>query len=105
MTTRILVALLISLTTAYAAGDAKDGKAVYGQHCKNCHGVTGVANPKIVKMMKTEIPSLGSADVQKMSDENLKKVITDGKARMPPIRSVTGKSVDDVVAYLRTLKK
>ena len=102
--TGIVVALL-SLTTAYAAGDAKLGKAAYTAHCQNCHGATGVANPSIVKMMKTEIPSLGSADVQKMSDEELKKVITDGKGKMPPTRTVTGKSVDDVVAYIRTLKK
>jgi mono/diheme cytochrome c family protein len=102
--TGIVVALL-SLTTAYAAGDAKLGKAAYTQHCQSCHGATGVANPSIVKMMKTEIPSLGSADVQKMSDEELKKVITDGKGKMPPTRTVTGKSVDDVVAYVRTLKK
>lgn len=102
--TRIVVAVL-SLTVAYAAGDAKAGKAVYDQHCRNCHGPTGVANPKIVKMMNTEIPSLGSADVQKMNDEELKKVITEGKAKMPAIKSVTGKSVDDVIAYIRTLKK
>jgi len=96
---------MLSCMVAYAAGDAKDGKAVYDQHCKNCHGAAGVANPQIVKMMKTDIPSLGSADVQKMSDEELKKIVTDGKGKMPPMRSVTGKSVDDVVAYIRTLKK
>ena len=101
---RILIAVL-SLTVAYAAGDAKAGKASYDQHCKNCHGATGVANPKLAKMMNTEIPNLGSATVQKMSDDELKKVISDGKGKMPPIKSVTGKAADDVVAYIRTLKK
>ncbi len=100
-----IVVAALSLATAYAAGDANAGKAVYTQHCTSCHGATGVANPKIVKMMKTEIPDLGSANVQKMSDEELKKVITNGKAKMPPVRNVTGKPLDDVVAYVRTLKR
>jgi mono/diheme cytochrome c family protein len=101
---RIVVAVL-SVSVAYAAGDAKAGKATYDQHCQNCHGATGVANPKIVQMMKVQIPALGSADVQKMSDDDLKKVVTGGKGKMPAIKSVTGKSVDDVIAYIRTLKK
>jgi mono/diheme cytochrome c family protein len=91
--------------TVYAAGNATDGKAVYDRACKNCHGPTGEANPAIVKMMKVEIKNLGSSDVQNMSDDDLKKIVTGGKGKMPPVRSVTGKSVDDVVAYLRTLKK
>ncbi len=102
----LMVSILCFATSAaYAAGDAKEGKTVYAQHCANCHGATGVANPGIVKMMKTEIPSLGSPVVQKMSDEELAKVVTAGKGKMPPMRSVAGKSVDDVVAYIRTFKK
>jgi len=101
----ILAPLLFSFGVAYAAGNATDGKAVYDRACKNCHGATGVANPGIVKMMKVEIHDLGSPEVQKMSDDELKKIVTDGKGKMPAIHSVTGKSVDDVVAYVRTLKK
>jgi mono/diheme cytochrome c family protein len=60
--------------------------------CKTCHGPTGEADPGIVKMMKVEIEHLGSHDVQSLGDDDLKKI-------------VTGKSVDDVIAYIRTLKK
>jgi mono/diheme cytochrome c family protein len=102
--TRLAVSTLF-LTAACTAADVKSGKALYTQHCQNCHGANGVANPQIVKMMKSQIPNLGSAQVQKMSDADLKKVITDGKGKMPPIRSVTGKSLDEIVAYIRTLKK
>ncbi|MGA2144743.1 MAG: cytochrome c [Bryobacteraceae bacterium] len=100
-----IVVVLLSLSAAYAAGDAKEGKTVYDQHCQNCHGVTGVANPKLAKMMNVNIPNLGSSEVQRMSDDELKKIVTGGKGKMPPVRSVTGKSIDDVVAYIRTLKK
>ncbi len=100
-----VIAFFAFSVAAYAAGNATDGKAVYDRACKNCHGATGEANPSISKMMKVEIRNLGSADVQKMSDDELKKIVTTGKGKMPAIHTVTGQSVDDVVAYVRTLKK
>ena len=100
-----LSALALAAAMLYAAGNATEGKAVYDRACKNCHGATGEANPAIAKMMKVEIHNLGSSEVQSMSDNDLKKIITNGKGKMQPIRSVTGKSADDVVAYVRTLKK
>ena len=48
---------------------------------------------------------LGDASVQGMSDDDLKAAITNGKGKMKPIKSVTGKAADDVVAYMRSLKK
>ena len=101
----LVIGLTCGTVLVQAAGDAAEGKAAYDKSCKNCHGATGEANPAIAKMMKVEIPNLGSSEVQKMSDVDLAKVITQGKGKMQPIRSVTGKSVDDVVAYIRTLKK
>jgi mono/diheme cytochrome c family protein len=101
----IILALTFSLGSAYAAGDAAAGKAVYEKSCKACHGATGTANPGMAKAMNVTIQDLGSSEVQAMSDADLKKVVTDGKGKMKPIASVTGKSVDDVVAYVRTLKK
>ncbi len=96
---------LLSLGMAYAAGNATAGKSDYDRACKSCHGASGAANPAIAKAMKVEIKDLGSPDVQKMSDAELEKVIMDGKGKMPAVKSVTGKSVQDVVAYVRTLKK
>ena len=101
----IAAALVFSMGPAYAAGDAAAGKAVYDRACKACHGATGTANPGMAKAMGVEIQDLGSGAVQGMSDDDLKKVITAGKGKMKPVGSVTGKSVDDVVAYVRTLKK
>ncbi len=100
-----IVLAVLSLTVAYAAGDASAGKVAYDQHCKNCHGADGVANPKIAKMMKVGIANLGSPAVQKMSDDDLKKIIANGKGKMMAVKSVTGKAADDIVAYIRTMKK
>ena len=37
--------------------------------------------------------------------ELMKKIVTAGQGKMKPIKSVSGKAADDVVAYMRTLKK
>jgi mono/diheme cytochrome c family protein len=95
----------MSLGVVYAAGDAAAGKAVYDKACKTCHGAAGEGNPVLAKAMNVQIQSLSSPEAQKMSDDELKKVVTDGKGKMRPVASVTGKSVDDVVSYVRTLKK
>src|SRR5580698_2085666 len=93
------------LATAGLAADAGAGKAVYDKSCKTCHGTDGTANPAIAKMMKVDMKNLGSADVQAMSDADIKTVVTDGKGKMKPVKTVSGGSLDDVVAYVRTLKK
>jgi ribosomal protein L19E len=56
-------------------------------------------------MMKVDMKDLKSAEVQAMSDDDIKKVITDGKGKMKPVKTVSGAALDDVVAYVRSLKK
>jgi mono/diheme cytochrome c family protein len=90
--------------TAIQAADAAAGKAAYDKSCKSCHGADGTANPAIAKMMKVDIKDLKSADVQATSDDDLKKVISDGKGKMKPIPAAAS-SAADIVAYVRTLKK
>ena len=97
--------LILPASLALASGDAAAGKAVYDKSCKSCHGADGTANPNIAKMMKVEIKDLSSADVQAHSDADLKKVVTEGQGKMKPIKTVAGKDVDNVIAYVRSLKK
>ncbi len=91
--------------TAVRAADAKAGKDVYDKSCKSCHGADGTANPGVAKMMKVDIPDLKSPAVQAMSDADLKKIVSEGKGKMKPAASVTGASLDNVVAYVHSLKK
>lgn len=97
--------LTVSAGIAGAAGDPEAGKTVFDKTCKTCHGATGVANPNIAKMMKVDIKELGSPEIQKMSDADFKTTITEGHGKMKPVKSVTGKDIDNVIAYVRTLKK
>lgn len=90
--------------TAFAA-DAAAGKTVYNTKCKTCHGADGAGNPGMAKMLKVDMKALGSADVQSKSDDDLKKIITGGAGKMKPVAGVAGADLDNVVAYVRTLKK
>jgi len=100
----ILASMLAACAIATVSG-AGAGKAVYDHSCKGCHGPDGTASPAIEKMMKVQIKNLKSPAVQAMSDADLKKIITAGKGKMHPVRGLSATQVDDVVAYIRTLKK
>ena len=96
---------LIASCGAMMAADAKAGAADYDKSCKRCHGADGAGNPAIAKMMKVDLRALASAEVQKISDADMKKLITDGKGKMKPVQGVTPAQVDNIIAYVRTMKK
>jgi hypothetical protein len=56
-------------------------------------------------MMKVDMKALSSPDVQAISDADMKTIITKGKGKMHPVGAVTGPAVDNVIAYVRSLKK
>ena len=100
------IALLGTIAGVALAADATAGADLYNKTCKGCHGADGAApNEKLAQMLGTKIPVLASAEIQAKSDDDIKKVITEGKGKMPAQKSVTGDSIDNVIAYLRTLKK
>jgi mono/diheme cytochrome c family protein len=52
------------------------------------------------------LKELGSADVQKLSDADLKTVVEKGKGKMTGFAGkLTPEQIDDVVKYVRSLKK
>jgi len=95
-------ALAVLSSTAVFAADAAAGKAVYDKSCKTCHGADGTPNPGMVKMMKVDIKDFKTTD---FSDAAIKTAVTEGKGKMKPIPTVTGASLDNVAAYVKTLKK
>jgi len=96
------------MTTALAAlgsgaafaADAKAGAAIYDKSCKSCHGADATGNPGVAKMMKVEMK-----DLKAVPDADIKTAVTQGKGKMKPVTSVTGGAVDDVIAYVHSLKK
>lgn len=86
--------ILLSLpATAALAADAAAGKAVFDTKCKVCHGAEGAGGA----MDKASIAGTASATV--------KETVTKGKGKMKPQASVTGDALDNVAAYVASLKK
>ena len=56
-------------------------------------------------MLTAEMKDLKSTEVQASSDEDMKEIITKSKGKMKPVKTVSGPAVDDVIAYVRSLKK
>jgi mono/diheme cytochrome c family protein len=101
------VVILWSAQSARAQqGDATAGKTTFTKTCATCHGADG-NSPKeaIAKLLKAEIPQLGSSVVQAKSDAEIKKVITEGGIKMKPIKGLADKDVRNVIAFVRTVKK
>lgn len=100
-----LTLAMVYLPAAAHAQNAAAGKDVYSKKCQTCHGADGSGNPGMAKALKVEFKPLGSDEIQKKSDADIKKVITDGSGKMKPVTGVTGTDLDALVAYVRTLKK
>jgi mono/diheme cytochrome c family protein len=96
--------LLLGLSMVPAIAGSSEGKEVFDKSCKACHGAEGQGNPGMAKMLKVEMRALGSKELQAQSDADLKKIITQGKGKMKPTSNLSAKQVDDVVAFVRTLK-
>ena len=92
------------MAPAYAA-DSAAGKDLYGKKCASCHGAAGEGKDTIAKTFKVELHHLGSKEVQSKSDADLKKIIMEGTGKMKPIKDVDAKGAEDIVAYMRMLKK
>lgn len=100
------VLLLVGMASLASAQDKAKGEAVYtAQKCSLCHSVAGKGNPK------GALDDVGN----KLKADELRMWITDAKAmtaktkatRKPDMKSYTlpKEDVDNLVAYLQTLKK
>jgi mono/diheme cytochrome c family protein len=91
------------LLHAQKKGDAEKGKELF-RRCAICHGDSGEGKEAIGKMFGVTMPHLGSKEVQSKDAAALKKIILEGKGKMKAV-SLSDREVEDVIAYLRTLKK
>jgi cytochrome c553 len=100
-----LVLVLMIPSLLMAGGDAEAGKATYMKRCKMCHAADGTGNAKMAKMLKVEIKDLGSEAMQALSDEEIAKVVAEGKGKMKPVKGAGKEDVANIIAFIRTLKK
>ena len=103
-----ITVIAVMLTTsvflsAPANADTAAAGATYKAKCAICHGADGKGETATGKMMK--VKDFSSEEVQKMSDADLAAVITSGKGKMPPSKSLSADQVKDLVAYVRAFGK
>lgn len=103
--TAITLAILIFLGQLANSVRAQDsGAALYKAKCAACHGANGKGETAMGKASK--LRDLGSQEVQKLSDEDLSGIITNGKNKMPAYgKSLKSEQVKDLVAFIRSLAK
>jgi cytochrome c5 len=82
------------------AASAKDGEGVFSARCKNCHGADGSGNPALAKMMNVTMKPLGAE-----ADADVKTAVTAGVGKMKPITGLAAGDLDNLIAYIHTLKK
>ena len=99
----ITLTFLLALGAFQQLAFAADGAATYKAKCALCHGADGKGQTPVGKSMK--LRDLTSADVQKMTDAELTKIIEDGKNKMQPFKGkLTGDEIAAVVKALRAMK-
>lgn len=88
-----------------SAVDPAKGRGPYEQYCAVCHGTRGLGNGPMAKATSPPAPKLVSADVRRLTDEELLRIIADGKgSTMPAWRGILNdEQLRDVVAYIRFL--
>jgi len=97
--------LCAALTAGATAARAQSGgEALYKTKCAVCHGADGKGETGMGKANK--IRDLGSAEVQKQTDEEIAGIIGNGKGKMPAYaKSLKPEQIKELVAFIRTLKK
>jgi mono/diheme cytochrome c family protein len=89
-----LTLALLSLPAAVAfAGDAAAGKAIFATKCKACHGADGAGG------------AMDKASIAGTSEAAAKAAVEKGKGKMKPVATVSGADLDNVAAFVASLKK
>jgi len=94
------------LTSPLKAGSQviADGKYLFKQNCKSCHGQSGKGDGPVAKTLKVKCADLTSDLVQQQTDGELYYKLSIGRAEMPGFREIlTSQERWSLVHYLRTL--
>ncbi len=109
-----LSAVLLSTSTALAA-DAGKGKTTFDTLCASCHGATGAGDGAIAASFPPDQKPRNLQDTASYKfakdDAKFHELLKKGGAGvglsplMPPQMSLTDADIDDLLAYVKTLKK
>ena len=104
---RTLVAYLrfLNYSSNPIIGSPDVGAKIYERYCTSCHGISGRGNGMMVRLLP--IMPIDHTDAQKMdkiTNEKLIKIITEGKGMMPGWNNIlTESEINGLVSYIRLL--
>ncbi len=84
-----------------------DASDLYKGKCSSCHGKSGEGAPMLAKAFKVDAAKLvlKSAATQKLTNEQLLKVISDGKGKMPAYKNkLKEDEIKQLVEFVHTFK-
>jgi len=91
--------------TGVLAADAAAGKAVFDKSCVGCHGADGKGNPGMAKVLGEKGLNLTTKEVKSQSDDQLLKVIAEGRGKMPAQSKLSKDDQKAALSYVRSLAK
>lgn len=104
--TFVLVAFAAVSTARRVHAQAPDGKALYEENCRKCHGVRGTP-PKTMKEKFSKIATFDPEFIAKRSDDSVVKVLMKGVGKAEDMKSFKDKlsheEMEAVAKYVREL--
>src|SRR6266852_6868269 len=98
-----LTLFVVSIVRASPGPDSAASSATFRTKCAMCHGPDGSGSEGGKSM---NVPDLRSPAVQKLPDEQLAQVISDGKGGMPSFKnSLSEEQIHALVAHIRALRQ
>jgi mono/diheme cytochrome c family protein len=89
-----MMLVLLSLPAAAAfAADAAAGKTIFDAKCKMCHGAAGAGG------------AMDKASIAGVPEPTTRSAVHVGKGKMVKMPSIIGDDLDNVAAYVASLKK
>lgn len=110
MTIRFPIAAALLLMTAAATArrahaQAPDGKVLFEENCRKCHGVRGTP-PKTMKEKFPKIAVFDEAFIAKRSDDSVVKVLMKGVGKAEDMKSFKDKlSPDEMAAVAKYVRE
>ncbi len=101
----LAIATFLAGSASLGFGQAASNSAasVYKTNCASCHGPDGRGSAVGKSLHAADFHS---PQVQQQSDQQMAKVITDGRGNMPPFGTrLSEDQIDALVKYIRTLGK